>query len=146
MSDHNEQILSGNRHMGEVTPNLAGLSDALEHAREFAHATQMTDLIRFQFLIIVEELITNIVTHGHPAGGSVISYEFRHESAGVGISLRDGGIPFDPRSLQTDQTDDPHEEEGGWGWPLIFRWCDSLNYEHKDNTNILSLSLKVDGL
>lgn len=103
----------------------------------------MSDLLRYQFLIVVEELMTNIVTHGSPPAGSDVAFDFRNDGHAVGIQLNDSGVPFDPRQMPgADEAAASSGNEGGWGWPLILSWCEKLSYERVGDRNVLSLFLR----
>lgn len=148
MSDLNEKNLNATRLEGRAPPNAGGLSQTLEQAREFASHAALGELVRYQFLIVVEELVTNIVTHGQPEQDTEISYEFSAGGDAIQLRLSDSGVPFDPRNLviPPEVENEPNEQEGGWGWPLILKWCDLETYEHVDGKNVLGLSIKTSAL
>ena len=129
---------------GSVPADMPGLSQMLDSARQFSSSAGLEGDDKFQFLIVVEELVTNIVTHGMSVQGSTIDYEFAAENGAVHVIMADSGVPFDPRALMHPAIDpEPQlDQEGGWGWPLIFRWCDLDDYRRAEGRNVLTLTLK----
>src|SRR5689334_4046762 len=64
----------------------------------FAHQCGLPDDERSRLLIILEELFTNAVTHGHgpyPAGGT-IAVALGWKTGRLRVSFVDDGLPFDP--------------------------------------------------
>ena len=52
--------------------------------------------------LVVEELVTNIVTHGLPPVGSRIGFRFERTVRSMRIEITDRAAPFDPRAeIQT---------------------------------------------
>ncbi len=142
MSVCNESNPHTNHLAGAVKSTQLGMSEALDNARAFASAVALNELTRYQFLIVVEELMTNIISHGQPAQTSMVEYEFTYRDGAVRIHLTDGGVPFDPRELSVRAADVDQGREGGWGWPVILKWCKLLAYRHEDGRNHLDLLLE----
>ena len=143
MSVCNEGNLHTNHLAGVAKPTQLGMSEALDDARAFATHAALGELIRYQFLIVIEELITNIISHGQPAHGSTIEYRYDYRDGAVRIHLADAGIPFDPRQMPgcTANAVIDREREGGWGWPVILKWCELVEYRREDGRNHLELLL-----
>lgn len=139
----NENNLYTHRLSGSVAPTRLGLSQILEEARGFVTSAALSELTRHQFLIVVEELATNIISHGNPPGSSTVDYEFCRMGEDVRICLSDSGIPFDPTTLQhVPEADAPSDgREGGWGWPVILKWCELESYTHENGRNHVALLL-----
>ncbi len=104
-----------------------------------------TDRLR----LVIEELVTNIRTHGHPAPGSEITLKAEHNADGLLLTVKDWGIPFDPRiDAPTDDRDADLEDRGigGLGWPLILELAKIVDYRRsEDGQNILVLALRGTG-
>ena len=144
MSVHNENNPHTHHLSGSAVPTRLGISTALDDARKFIADAELDELARYQFLIVVEELMTNIITHGMPAPNTEIAYEFAYQGGAVRIDLSDSGIPFDPRDLPHFSPDAAieQEREGGWGWPVIFKWFNLESYRRADGRNHVALLLK----
>lgn len=139
----NENNLHTYQLSGSVAPTRLGLSHILEEARSFVSTAALTELARHQFLIVVEELITNIITHGNPPVSTTVDYQFCRVGEGVRICLSDCGIPFDPAGLKSvsDVDEPPADREGGWGWPVILEWCELERYGRENGRNHVALLL-----
>ncbi len=143
MPARNENNLHTHQHSGSVAPTPSGMSRAIEDARQFTRSAELPEITRYQFLIVVEELITNIVTHGMPNEDTSIDYEFARLGDGVRIAMSDGGVPFDPTSLPRFAPDAAIEagKEGGWGWPVILNWCELETFHRVEDRNHVALLL-----
>lgn len=98
-------------------------------------------------VLILEELITNTVKHGHCAAGSPITVTLERTPAGLEIGYQDHGVPFDPGkdvpapNFSGTLTRRP---TGGLGWHLIKFYCTRLDYRRDGNSNLLVLSVPID--
>jgi serine/threonine-protein kinase RsbW len=99
----------------------------------------------YRLRLAVDEIATNIVTHGHKEAG--LSGEFTVSAAltdySLTVVLEDGGLPFDPLSHPLPGEDDlnlPLEVRpiGGLGIFLVLKGVDAFRYErvHDLNRNI----------
>jgi anti-sigma regulatory factor (Ser/Thr protein kinase) len=145
MSVCNENNPHTHRLVGTAAPTSLGMSGALDDAKSFAANVDLEELTKYQFLIVVEELITNIVSHGRPAPDSTIEYQYARHGDAVRISLTDSGVAFDPRAMPEFSPDAAIDEgqEGGWGWPVIFRWCELESYCRNDDRNQIVLVMRT---
>ena len=57
------------------------------------------------------------------------------------VTITDDGIPFDPFSVKTPDTDLSIDEReiGGLGIHLVRNMMDKVSYQRKDNKNIVNL-------
>ena len=90
--------------------------------------------------LAVDELVTNIVTHGYEehglSGDIIIQAEVTPEA--LTIIIEDTAVPFDPRTLSKPASVDQSLEErpiGGLGVYLMFRSVDRYEYRHVDGKN-----------
>ena len=112
------------------------------------HGVAPADALRLT--LIVEELFTNTVVHGH--GGdheSPVRIELGIGPAQMALRYEDSAPPFDPlQYLQQTHPDlDAHVDErrvGGLGLPLVAQMVERFDYAHVDGFNCLSLVLKRD--
>jgi serine/threonine-protein kinase RsbW len=126
-------------------PRAAGFIEALCELQGVAPADAM------RLTLIVEELFTNTVVHGH--GGdqeSPVCIEVAIGPTQMTLRYEDSAPPFDPlRYLKEAHPDlDAHVDErrvGGLGLPLVARLVEQFDYAHVDGFNRLSLVLKRGG-
>lgn len=82
-----------------------------------------------------EEALVNIINYAYPTSqsGSITIECSEFKIRGIQITLRDQGIPFEPR------IPDDKESLGGRGIMLINKIMDEVKYSRKNKTNILVL-------
>lgn len=96
--------------------------------------------------LVLEELITNSVQHGHASGASAIHVALLCRNGRVVLRYSDNGTAFDPR---TDVPRDPRgapaatQQVGGLGWPLIRHYFELLSYERHQDRNVLELESRL---
>ena len=95
--------------------------------------------------LALEEAVVNVMEYAYAPGtqGDVCIEVAANETQIVFI-ISDSGIPFDPTKKEKVDTTLSAEERpiGGLGIHLVREIMDSVNYEYKDNKNILTLSKK----
>ena len=100
--------------------------------------------------LIVEELFTNLLMHGH-RGDHDCPVHIELHAAPTQLTLRfaDRAPRFDPLHYlaQMPPLDSPAEERkpGGLGLPLVARMSASFEYAHVDGFNSLRLVLRREG-
>lgn len=92
--------------------------------------------------LAVDEIATNIITHGYEEAGisGNVSVSGELTDASLAIVLEDSGVPFDPLSRKLPDEDElnlPLEERdiGGLGIFLVLKGVDSFSYEFRDGKN-----------
>lgn len=110
------------------------------------HGVARADTLRL--VLVVEELFTNTVVHGH-GGGAASPVHIEVAVAPDCITLRheDGAPPFDPlHHLQQARTnlDAPPDERsvGGVGLTLVARLAERFDYAREEGFNRLLLVLR----
>lgn len=146
MSGLKDNKMSKLHALGSVPPSAAGLSAAMRAANAFAVKAGLVDPVRYRFLVVFEELITNVVEHGSAAPDSTVDFELAMSGNAVHVHISDAGIAFDPTLLPAPSDDDPTdpEREGGWGWRLILSWCDLTAYLRDRDRNNLDLIVRAE--
>ena len=126
---------------------LPGTFDSLKPIRDYvtvaASAAGLGQKETYRLCLAVDEIATNIVTHGYNKVGIAgdILVQARVDEENLTITLEDTAAPFDPRGKgRPDQIDAPPEERpiGGLGVFLAMGGVDEFQYEyvHKQNRNI----------
>lgn len=121
-----------------------------------AHLPQVMDFIHQQLAdtacppdtilhidLAVEEMFVNIASYayGQETGLVRIDYEQSAAPAYIEITITDQGLPFDPLSKSDADTTLPAEKRniGGLGIFLTKKVMDSVDYERRNNENIVRL-------
>jgi anti-sigma regulatory factor (Ser/Thr protein kinase) len=87
--------------------------------------------------LLVEELFTNMLKHGK-GGGPEVSVRLEGEREELILTLRDFDVePFDPTSAPVRRSSG---SDGGFGLGLIRRISDSIHYEYRERSAIVTLT------
>ena len=87
-------------------------------------------------LLACDEILSNIV---HYSGAENLKFECGKTDGFLRISFADDGIPFDPVASQIKETEFELLDSGGMGLGLVRQTASSMNYERKDDRNVLTL-------
>ncbi len=126
----------------------AALDLALGFVEAFctAHAVPRVDTLRLR--VMVEELFTNTIEHGHGGGADVeVELALRRDERGIELAYADPGPPFDPGAagrpghLDADAAD---RLPGGLGLHLVRELAAELDYRYDGGHNRLRLLLQLD--
>ena len=88
----------------------------------------------------------NVMNYAYPAGTTgYVNISASVNAARLKITISDNGVPFDPTAKAEVDTTLSVEERGigGLGIHLIRQIMDSINYEHVDGKNVLTLRKKL---
>jgi serine/threonine-protein kinase RsbW len=131
---------------------LESLADLRKLVKEAAQAAGLDETATYNLQLAVDEIATNIITHGYDEAGISGSIVFRRELAGglLRVILEDTGSPFDPRTLEllnTGALSTPLEDRkvGGLGVHLAFQNVDRFDYERKGDRNVNIFEVKTPG-
>lgn len=125
----------------------AALGPALDFVEAFCavHAVAPDDRLRLR--LVVEELLTNTIEHGHAGGADVdVEVALRRVERGIELHLADPGPPFDPRvGADPGHIDAPAAERqpGGLGLHLVHTLSAQIDYHHDGSHNRLRLRLDL---
>jgi serine/threonine-protein kinase RsbW len=130
--------------LSQHTLTVPGTLDSLSLIRDFvksAAAEAGTDRKRaYRLQLAVDEIATNIVTHGYAETGSAGNLELRSwlTDETLVVSIEDTAMPYNPLEQAVPLAlDAPLEERptGGLGVYLAIRNVDSFLYERDGNRN-----------
>jgi serine/threonine-protein kinase RsbW len=122
------------------------LDELFAFVAEFLAAADVDRGAAFDLEFILEEMFTNMVKYNR-GGGGVIGVELERLGDSVRIQLTDADVaPFDPSQLPAADTSSPLVERkvGGLGVHLVRRMAESLTYEHRDGTNIVTVVKRLE--
>ena len=124
--------------------SVPGSLESLKAIRDFigkvAYAAGLSQARTYGLALAVDEVATNIVTHGYEEAGLVgdVRVLARVSKGTVEITLQDTGIAFDPLSRPAPgDLDTPLAERnmGGLGIFLAQKNVDEFRYEYVDGRN-----------
>ena len=102
------------------------------------------DLV-FHVHLVLDELATNVVTHGYGESGHTFQITIESTSEAVTIKIVDEARPFDPLKDAPQPTIDASVEDrkvGGLGVHFAKQMMDEMTYKHEGGKNCLTLVKK----
>ena len=122
----------------------AELERLLRFAGEFAGHAALTEDERARLLIILDELFSNIVTHGYDVGTTdgEVEVTLAVRDNRLLIEFVDDGRAFDPLGSTPPDLDLPAAERpiGGLGIAIVRALADAASYARQGGRNRLSLA------
>jgi anti-sigma regulatory factor (Ser/Thr protein kinase) len=131
-------------HLSNRLPELDRIADAVE---TFGEAHGLTKKLRYQLRLVLDELLTNIISYGYPEDGNhVIQVAMGQEGSRLRFVLEDDARPFDPLSAKVPDLESPVDDRqiGGLGIHLVRTIMDRVAYERVGGTNRLILEKDID--
>ena len=122
---------------------LESLTVYLETVAAKWHLAQTTVL---QLNLILDELFTNIVTHGFKDDlEHDIAIHMEKRERNLQVTIIDDGCFFDPANAADPEINIPlvEKEVGGLGVFLARQYADDLRYERQKGKNIVTLIKKI---
>ena len=97
--------------------------------------------------LALEEAVVNVMNYAYPQGkvGNITLESYAFDGS-LKFVITDNGIPFDPTRVKDPDVTSGIEERqvGGLGIFLVNRIMDKVEYKRMNNTNILTLSKKLE--
>ena len=114
---------------------------------KFCASLGLTKKCIFQLNLALDEIFTNIITHGFTDDvDHWIEIAISHEDGILEIRIEDTGVPFDPDMIKSP--DPIHRIEdckiGGLGIHLIKKMMDEVNYKRCGDKNIVTLRKNIE--
>lgn len=120
-----------------------GLYDVFFKVKELLSEYQISFEFEFQIEIIIEEIFVNIVKHAYndEEGIIEINFEVLEDPLRIHIVFIDNGPMFNPLEFENSNlSDDIDEREiGKLGIYIVKEYADDINYNYKNNQNVLSI-------
>ncbi|MEE4200256.1 ATP-binding protein [Erythrobacter sp.] len=123
---------------GDPQPVIA---QALRFTRRFLPQSGLDARGKVKLAIIVEELVSNSLRHGGMPRAACLMLVLSPGDAGVHLSIRDNGDPFDPTAPAPFDGPDP-VSGGGVGLTIVRAWGEGISYERKDGSNSMTLLVR----
>jgi anti-sigma regulatory factor (Ser/Thr protein kinase) len=130
-----------------VERSMAGLARLGSWVDGIAAALHLDSRTEFALRLCVEESATNVVMHGAPndADAGFVGLRVAAETEALRLVVEDRCGAFDPLAVPAPERPTSLEDArvGGWGIHLIRQYARQIDYERRDGTNRLTLSIPL---
>ncbi len=127
--------------------SLTELDTLRERLEEFGEACGFSPKSLFETNLVLDELVTNVISYGFPQGGKhSLEVDLSLEGDMLSAVLTDDGKPFDPRQSPEPDMTCPLEDRpiGGLGIHLVRKLVETLDYERTEDRNILRFKRRIE--
>ena len=126
---------------------LAELDRMRSFLKEYLDGLKISDKDYFKIELALLEICVNIIRYAYPQSNGDIQIKVWQDEGKMYIEIRDKGVPFDPRKLESPDIDDiiRKEETGGLGVFLSRSLMDGFDYKRKNDHNILTIYKNIKG-
>ena len=123
----------------KVRGTLNDIDPVIDYAVSAAHKAGLNEHGLHRVRLAVDEIATNIVTHGYDEAGRSgdLSISAEYDEDQLTIYLEDTGQEYDPRNIPPPDLTTPSEKRplGGLGIYLALWAVDQFYYEHEQDRN-----------
>jgi len=117
-----------------------------EELERFAEGEQLPLKTGLELNLVLEEVITNIISYGYADDAEhIIKIGIKKNGSILTVTVTDDGLPFDPLEAPPPTFSDKLEElePGGLGIHLVLKLTDDAGYERVGEFNILTLKKNI---
>ncbi|WP_415947782.1 ATP-binding protein [Streptomyces sp. KLOTTS4A1] len=129
-----------------VPAELRSLAEIAGYVRALARRAGLDPAAAYRLRLAVDELATNVVTHGYQGADGEIVVAGSADPDWVRVRIEDRAPPFDPREGRSaPAVGVPPEQRpiGGLGVHLALTSVDTFRYERTDGRNISVLAVRT---
>ncbi|MDJ0830724.1 MAG: ATP-binding protein [Desulfobacterales bacterium] len=132
----------------KLKSDMSELDTLLGHLNTFSAQIGLTRKCFCQINLALEELFTNIVSYGQDNQTHPVKVDITYDKGVITIRIEDRGIAFDPIKAKKPDTKCSLKDRqiGGLGIHLIKNLMDEINYQRKNNKNILTIKKRIEDL
>jgi serine/threonine-protein kinase RsbW len=124
-------------------PELDRMRSEVEKFLERGH---VSGRVAHHILLTLDELVTNVITYAYASqGGRFIDVRLVRSHGFMDMTIEDEGKPFNPLEAPEPDLHAPAGSRciGGLGIHFARKTMDDLNYERKNDKNILHIRKKI---
>ncbi len=120
------------------------LPDAQAFVEEYMEKAGFGMKETMQVQVAFEEIFVNIAHYAYPNMDGMMSLSVAADDGGIRIQFVDSGVPFNPLEKEDPDVTASAEDRkiGGLGIYMVKSTMDDVQYEYKDNRNILTIYKK----
>ena len=134
-----------NKNSITVDADVDKLQDVMDFVDAFLEENNCSFKVQTMIDLSVEELFVNIANYAYGDGKGTAEISVKKNGDAVEITLKDSGVPYNPLEKEDPDTSLSAEERtiGGLGIFLVKKNMDDIQYEYKDNMNVLKISKNI---
>ena len=123
-------------------PTMETMTEVADFVEEQLEKFEVPMKYTTKLLVAVDEIYSNIVRY---SGATEASVCIEKESNTVKLTFKDNGKPYNPLAAEDPDVTASAEERkiGGLGIFMVRKMMDDIDYMHKDDQNILTLTLNI---
>ena len=128
-----------------VVNDLSEIPRVAERVEEFCAARKISGKIVYRFNLSLDEVLTNIISHGLTKGRREIAVSVVFQDGHLIANVSDDGPAFDPLSAPVPDIHAPIEERkiGGLGVHLLRTLMDAVEYHRAGDRNHLTFRIRA---
>ena len=128
-----------------VVNDLSEIPRMAARVEEFCVARKISAKIVYRFNLSLDEVLTNIISHGLTQGRHEIAVSVALQDGNLVADVSDDGPAFDPLSAPAPDVRAPIEERkiGGLGIHLLRTLMDAVEYRRADGRNHLTFRVRA---
>lgn len=131
----------------KIKSELTELDRMRSFLKEYLDGLKISDKDYFKIELALLEICVNIIRYAYPQSNGDIQIKVWRDEGKMYIEIRDKGVPFDPRKLESPDIDDiiRKEETGGLGVFLSRSLMDGFDYKRENDHNVLTIYKNIKG-
>ena len=130
-----------------ISNELQEIPALIDELKDVLTKVGLSDRDVFQIVLSLDEVLTNIVSYGFPAGGDhAIEIALHHTGDVVTVTVVDQGVPFDvARAPHPPDTEASLEQRsvGNLGIHIVKNFMDEVSYRRRRHQNHLVMKKTV---
>ncbi len=126
-------------HFQPISGKAVSIINAILQTEEVASVSRLLTTL----YVVAEEIVVNVIDYSH---SDYLDVEVLRDSQSITMRFRDGGLPFNPLKKDLPDITLPMEQRsiGGLGIFLVIAKMDTVNYEHTNGENILTVTKTIE--
>jgi serine/threonine-protein kinase RsbW len=128
-----------------LTNDLAELARLSSDVAAFGATHDLSAEVMMAIELSLEEVVTNVIDHGHDGGNGQIDVELAIEGGAVRATVTDGGREYNPLLRPDPDVTAPLEDRrvGGLGVLLVKQLMDEVTYARDNGRNVLTVRKRL---
>ena len=134
------------RHRVSVPASYAGMKDLFDECCRFAEQNAVSDAVRHDMYVAVEELVSNVIRHGgRPGVRPRVTVAVALTPTELRVIVADNAPAFNPLTVPPPDLTQPLEERelGGLGIHFVKSLMDSVQYRRQRGRNHVRLKKRL---